>query len=91
MSDPSNGLDRFHHLPFRVEIELGRITLDIETILRLREGDVLRTSQKAGAPARVMVAGVELGSADIVTVKDRAAARIAKISTTTPGAAHGNR
>jgi flagellar motor switch/type III secretory pathway protein FliN len=80
MSDVSDSLAQFHHVPFRVELELGRIALDIQTILRLREGDVLRTNQPAGAGVRLLAGGVEIATADIVTVKEKAAARITTVA-----------
>ncbi len=80
MSDNPENLERFNHIPFPVELELGRIDLDLQSILRLREGDELRTTQSAGVPVRVFAGGVEFAVADLVTVENKVAARIAKIS-----------
>jgi len=83
MSDIPENLERFDHVPFPVELELGRIDIDLESILRLREGDELRTTQSASLPVRVFAGGVEFALADLVTVEDKVAARIAKISVPT--------
>lgn len=80
MSDTPENFDRFDHVPFPVELELGRIQLDLESILRLREGDELRTDRPSGVPVRVFAGGVEFALADLVTVQDKVAARITKIS-----------
>ena len=80
MSDTTAGLERFEHVPFLIELELGRIALDLETILKLREGDVLRIDQAVGIPARVIAGGVELGFADLVAHDHRVAARIVRIA-----------
>lgn len=91
MSDIDVRLARFHRVSLPVELELGHVVLDLQSILRLREGDVLRMDQPEGAPIRVLVGGVELGFADLVTLKDRVAARIARISNRqSPGAPNGN-
>ena len=80
MSEDRDALERFQHVPFRVELELGRIVLDIQTVLRLAEGDVLRTGQRAGSGMRVVAGGVHIGSAEMISVNNRAAARITSIS-----------
>ena len=82
MSEDRAALERFQHVPFRVELELGRIVLDVQTVLRLAEGDVLRTGQRVGSGMRVLAGGVYLGSADIITLNNRAAARITSIAPT---------
>ena len=81
MSETGANLARFHRVPFVVELEMGRLALDLESILRLREGDVLRIDHPAGVPLRVLVGGVELGFADMVTMENQVAARITRIST----------
>lgn len=91
MSETPENLERFDHVPFPVELELGRIDIDLESILRLREGDELRTSQSVGQPVRVFAGGVQFALADLVTVEDKVAARIAKISMhTVRGGEDGN-
>lgn len=79
MPDVPDSLERFHELPFPIELELGRIALDIESILKLQEGDVLRTDRAAGAPVALLAGGVRVAVADLVNVKDKAAARINRI------------
>ena len=91
MSDIDANLARLHRVPLLVELELGRLALDLESILRLREGDVLRIDQPAGVPLRVLVGGVELGFADLVTMENQVAARITRISTPqSSGGPHGS-
>jgi flagellar motor switch protein FliN len=91
MSDIDVNVGRFHRVPFLVELELGRLALDIENILRLREGDVLRIESPAGVPLRVLVGGVELGFAELVTMENQVAARITRISTPqSSGGPHGS-
>jgi|GraSoiStandDraft_60_1057301.scaffolds.fasta_scaffold815138_2 flagellar motor switch/type III secretory pathway protein FliN len=80
MSDTDVNLARFYRVPLLVELELGHFALNLESILRLREGDVLRIDQPAGVPLRVMAGGVELGFADLVTLENQVAARITRIS-----------
>ena len=91
MSDTTDTLDRFQHVPFLIELELGRLALDLESILRLREGDVLPIDQQAGVPLRVLAGGIELGFADLVTSENQVAARITRISQLpASGGHHGN-
>ena len=79
MSDAANSLDRFLHLPFPVELEIGRVTVGLEKILKLREGDVLRTDLPAGSPLPLLAGGVTVGAAELIAVKDKAAARVVRI------------
>jgi len=80
MSQDRAALERFEHVPFRVELELGRIVVDVQTMLRLAEGDVLRTGQRVGSGMRVLAGGVHLGAADMISINNRAAARITSIA-----------
>ena len=89
MSDSSNDLARFHDVPLQVELQLGSIALDVQTILRLREGAVLKTSQAAGSGVRVLAGGVDIAGADILNANGKAAARITSI--TAPQARGGQR
>lgn len=73
-------LDRFQHVPLVVELELGRIVLSLESILRLREGDVLRAGHAAGDPLRLVAGGVELGYADLMTSDEQVSARITRLT-----------
>lgn len=79
MTDVPESLERFHDLPFPIELEVGRIALDLESVLRLQEGDVLRTGRAAGAPLPVLAGGVRVALADLVTIKDKVAARITRV------------
>jgi flagellar motor switch/type III secretory pathway protein FliN len=79
MADVPDSLERFHDLPFPIEVELGRIAIDIESVLGLQEGDVLRTERPAGAPLPVLAGGVRVAFADLVTMKDKVAARITRV------------
>jgi len=76
MSDDSANLDRYQNLPFAVEVELGSVAVGLEHLLRLREGDLLRTDLPAGAPVSVTAGGVTVGAAELISVKEKAAARI---------------
>ena len=91
MSDIDANLARLNRVPLLVELELGRLALDLENILRLREGDVLLIDQQAGVPLRLLVGGVELGFADLVTMENQVAARITRITTQrSSGGPHGS-
>lgn len=91
MSETAASLDRFEHVPLLVELELGRLVMDLESVLKLREGDVLRIPLQAGVPLRVLAGGVELGFADLVTLDGEVAARVTKISQPpSTGASHGD-
>ena len=91
MSDIDVDLARFHRVPLLVELELGCLALNLESILRLREGDVLRIGQPAGSPLRVLAGGVELGFADLVSLENQVAARITRVSSQqSSGGPHGN-
>ena len=89
MSDTAVTFDRFHHVPVLIEVELGSIAMDLENILRLRDGDVLHIGEPVGIPLRVLAGGVELGSADLVTVDQQVSARITRISQAQTPGGHG--
>jgi len=90
MSDTAK-FDRYHHVPLLIEVELGSVALDLQNILKMREGDVLRIDQAVGVPLRVLAGGVELGFADLVIMDNRVAARITRISQLQQaGAPYGN-
>ena len=76
----SEALQRFEHLPFPVEVELGRLVMTIGQIFELREGAVLRTDHPAGAPVGLQVGSVQLAVADIVVVNDRLSVRITRLN-----------
>ena len=76
MSDDNANLDRFQSLPIPVELELGHVDAGLESILKLREGDVIRTDVAAGSPLAVKAGGVTVGEAELIAVKEKAAARI---------------
>ena len=83
---PSNGetgdpLRRFHPVPFPVEIELARFDLDLQTLLRTREGDTVRTGRTQGSPMRLIAGRVELATADIMALDGRLAARVERVLT----------
>lgn len=80
MSEVCASIERFYSVPFAVEVELTRLPMDLEGVLKLQEGDVLQTRQQIGAPLRVYAGGVELARADLVTLDGKIAARIAQIS-----------
>ena len=80
MSDASTPFDRFNHVPLLIEVELGRVALDLQSVLKLHEGDILRIDQQAGLPLRVLAGGVEVGFADLVTLENQVAARITRIA-----------
>lgn len=91
MSDVDTSLTRFQSVPFLVEVELGRLALDLESILRLQEGDVLRMDTAVGEPLRVLAGGVEVGFSDLVTMEDQIAARMTRIThPPAPGRLNGN-
>ena len=80
MSEVATKFDRYHHVPLLIEVELGSVALDLQTILKLREGDVLRIEQPLGVPLRVLAGGIEVGFADLVVMDNQVAARITRIS-----------
>lgn len=79
MSDTAK-FDRYNHVPLLIEVELGSVALDLQSILRLREDDMLRIDQPVGVPLRVLAGGIELGFADLVVLGNQVAARITRIS-----------
>lgn len=79
MADLPDSIERFHDVPFPIELELGRIAVDLESVLRLKEGVVLRTDLAAGAPLPVVAGGVKIALADLVTIKNKVAARINRV------------
>jgi flagellar motor switch/type III secretory pathway protein FliN len=86
----SQALQRFEDLPFPAEVELGSLLMTIGEIFELREGAVLRTGHRAGAPVALQVGGVELAEADIVVVDDSLSIRITRLSDNTKASPGGN-
>lgn len=80
MSDIASKFERYHHVPLLIEVELGRVAMDLQSILKLQEGDVFNIDKAVGVPLRVFAGGVEVGFADLVILENQVAARITRIS-----------
>jgi flagellar motor switch/type III secretory pathway protein FliN len=77
--DNSDVFERFNHLPFPIEVELGNLTLTIGEIFDLSEGMVLRTDHPDGAPFTLRAGGAELASVEVVVVRDSLSVRVSSM------------
>ena len=69
-------LGSFADVPVFVEVELDRMSISLEQILRLDIGSVLRMSRSAGENIDIRVAGTLLGFGEIVVIEERIGVRI---------------
>jgi flagellar motor switch protein FliN/FliY len=80
-ADARRTLDALLDVSLELSIELGRTTLNVEDILRLKEGAVVELDKLAGDPINILANGVPVARGEVVVLNDNFCIRITNILT----------
>ena len=72
-------LEQISHLadvPIDIEVELGRKTMTLNSILSLSPGSVIKLPRLAGENIDIYAGGARIGSGEIVIIEERFGARL---------------
>lgn len=73
-------LEPYLGLPYEVDIRLGNGVLTVEELLSLAPGDRIALDRPSEGYVQVVVGETEVGEAEVVVRKGKAAARLIRIS-----------
>jgi flagellar motor switch protein FliN/FliY len=59
---------RYAMLPLTVEVELGRCTMSVHTVLSLTPGSLIKLSNPVGSKVDLYVGGVAFGSGEMARI-----------------------
>jgi flagellar motor switch protein FliN/FliY len=74
--NPQEEIAPLGEVPVDLEIELDRLVMTTEEILRLEEGSVIGTTRSAGENIDIYVGGVLCGSGEVVVIENTLGVRI---------------
>lgn len=63
-------------IPIDLDVELGRKTMNIGSILALMPGQIIRMARSAGENIDILAGGRLIGSGEIVVIEDNLGVRI---------------
>ncbi|MEP6961538.1 MAG: FliM/FliN family flagellar motor switch protein [Acidobacteriota bacterium] len=66
----------FANVPIDLEVELGRKTMTLQSLLTLQKGSLIKLPRSAGENIAILAGGVPLGSGEIVIIEERFGVRI---------------
>jgi flagellar motor switch protein FliN/FliY len=66
----------FANVPLDLEVELGRKTMTLESILALQPGSVIKLPRSAGENIDILAGGHHVGSGEIVIIEEHFGVRI---------------
>lgn len=72
-------LARFHDVPVRIQIEIGRSSLALRDLLALEPGVVIELSRVSGQPVDVVIDNQAIARAEIVVADDEILTRVTEI------------
>lgn len=79
-SAPSlNNLDVVLNIPVDVSLELGRASVDLQSLIDLNQGSVIELNRLVDEPVDVLVNGCLVAKAEVVVVENKFGARITDI------------
>ena len=78
-ADARRTLDTLLDVPLNVTIELGRSRMQVDQILRLKEGSVVELDKLAGDPVDILANGVPVARGEVVVLNDNFCIRITDI------------
>ncbi len=84
MSD--EGLIDVRSLPVEVTLELGRTSVPLDALARMRPGDVIDLGQPLRRPVAIMVGGRRVGQGELVRAGEALAVRVTAIEAISPSA-----
>jgi len=73
------GLKRLLGISLPITVELGRVRLTVEELLRLGNGSVIELEKMAGEPAELYVRDAKFARGEVVVVDDNFGLRITEI------------
>ena len=73
---PQEEIAPLGEVPVDIEIELDRLVMTTEEILRLSEGSVIATMRSAGENIDIYIGGVLCGSGEVVVIENTLGVRI---------------
>ncbi len=74
-----NNLDVVLNIPVDVSLELGRATVDLQSLIELSQGSVIELNRLVDEPVDVLVNGKLVAKAEVVVVDNKFGARITTI------------
>jgi len=74
-----NNLDVVLNIPVDVSLELGRATVDLQSLIELSQGSVIELNRLVDEPVDVLVNGKLVAKAEVVVVDNKFGARITNI------------
>lgn len=75
------GLDVLQDVELDIRIELGRTELQIEEVLKLKEGSVVPLDKLAGDPVDILVNGRLIARGEVLVLNDNFCVRVAELLT----------
>jgi flagellar motor switch protein FliN/FliY len=76
---PDQSIDLLHNVDLNVKIELGRVKMYIEEVLKLGEGSVVELDKLAGDPVDVLVNERLVARGEVLVLNDNFCVRISEI------------
>jgi len=73
---PQEEIAPLGEVPVDIEIELDRLVMTTEDVLRLAEGSVIGTTRSAGENIDIYIGGVLCGSGEVVVIENTLGVRI---------------
>jgi flagellar motor switch protein FliN/FliY len=70
----------FDHISVQVQVTLGQAALDLGAIMRMREGDQIKTERRVDQPVDVLVNGNVVARGELVVVDDYFGVRITQVA-----------
>ncbi len=74
-----NNLDVVLKIPVDVSLELGRASVDLQSLIDLNQGSVIELNRLVDEPVDVLVNGCLVAKAEVVVVENKFGARITDI------------
>lgn len=78
-------LSQLHNLELNVAIEIGRVRMKLEDVLKIGRGVIVELDKLAGDPVDVLVNDRVVARGEVVVVNDKFAVRINEIVAAVPG------
>jgi flagellar motor switch protein FliN/FliY len=74
--NPQEEIAPLGEVPVDIEIELDRLVMTTQEVLRLEEGSVISTMRSAGENIDIYIGGVLCGSGEVVVIENTLGVRI---------------
>jgi flagellar motor switch protein FliN/FliY len=74
----------FDHISVQVQVTLGQAVLDLGALLRMRDGDQIKTERRVDQPVDVVVNGNVVARGELVVVDEHFGVRITQVASKDP-------